>query len=345
MAGNVYTFREAAARHRFSLQYSIPWATGARVTVPLNNIGYLNELQILFNLTVTVGTAGTVTDAVQAKTNYLPYLALRSPQGAQIWSTNSRDIDAFNFRLWKNRSAASDPSYATWSPGSATAQSVIYRLRIPVAMNDDYNFDLGLLMRQISNNQFFLDMQFATFANLIGTGSVVITSIAGTVVVEEIYYDAVVAGSNVQPPNFSQFIRLRSLQSNALVQGQNDVRYDTGPIMTDAMHLFVNNSSADGSIPNLSYINFVANKGNSIDNRTGQRIAYDNAMHLGQALPAGWYHEDFNDDNEMVNATRARDFINSALAAQLDFLAQYGGTPSGTSYIESLYREIVTLAA
>lgn len=345
MAQNVYTFREAAARHRFSLQYSIPWATGARVTVPLNNIGYLNELQVLFNLTVTVGTTGTVTDAVQAKTNYLPYLALRSPQGAQIWSTNSRDIDNWNYRLWKNMNPTKDPSYSTWAPGTGGAQTVVYRLRIPVAYNDDYNFDLGLLMRQISNNQFFLDLQMASIANLIGTGSVAISSITGTVVVEEIYYDAVVSGSNVQPPNFSQFLRLRSLQSNALVQGQNDIRYDTGPIMTDAMHQIINNNTSDPSIANLSYINFVANKGNSIDNRTGQRIAYDNAMHLGQTLEPGWYHEDFSDDNEMVNATRARDFINSALAAQLDFLLQYAGTPSGTSYVESLYREIVTLAA
>ena len=90
----------------------------------------------------------------------------------------------------------------------------------------------------------------------------------------------------------------------------------------------------------------LANKGNEIDNRTGNRLAYDQNQHLGKSLRAGVYHEDFFDDSDAVNETTARDFINSNLAAQLDFFLQYAGTPSGTiNQVQSFYREIVTLAS
>lgn len=342
--GNAVAFRSAAARHRYSLQYSQPWNTGKRITIPLNNIGYLNEIQILLALTVTVGTAGTVTDAVQAKTNYLPFIGLRSPQGSQVWSTSSRQINSFNYRLQRGQNPTTDPSYATWAPSSATAQNVNLRLRIPCAGNDGRNFDVGMLMRQISNNQYFLDLQMAALSDLIGSGTVVVSGITGTITVEEIYYDAVIDGSNVVPPNFSQFIRLRGLQSPALVAGQNDVRYDTGPILTDAIFTLINNGAADGTISNLTSIEVDANRGNKIDYLTGSRIAYDNTQHLGQQFPAGVYHLDYNDDMEQVNSTLGRDFINSALAAQFDFLAQYAGVPTGASYIDEFFREIVTLA-
>jgi hypothetical protein len=339
-------FRVAAARHRKSLQYTIsPWVNSQRITIPLINVGYLAELQLYFALTQTIVT-GTVTDAAQANSNYFPFVGLRSPQGEYIWTSNSRDFFDFQYRLERSVTPSTDPSYAAPNYGSSSAQAVTFRLRIPVSLNDGQNFDFGLIMRQISNNQFFLDVQFANGgSDLVGAGSAVISSITGSVVVEEIYYDAVQANSNVIPPNFNQYVRLRSITSPPLVNGQNDVRYDTGPIMVDALHRIINNGAADGTIANCQYIQFLANKGNEIDNRTGVRLAYDNTMHLGKALRAGVYHEDFMDDAGLVNQTKARDFINSNLAAQLDFLLQYGGSPSGNSVIQSFYREIVTLGA
>ncbi|MGH7745879.1 MAG: hypothetical protein ACREQ5_14030 [Candidatus Dormibacteria bacterium] len=339
------SFRTAAARHRKSLVYSVPWATGTRVTIPLNNVGYQNELQVLLALTVTVGTAGTVTDADAATSNFLPYIGLRSPQGEYIWSTNSRDIYDFDYRLTNSLTPAQDPSYVNWSGASATAQPVLLRLRIPTAISDGRGFDTGLLMRQVSNNQFYLDLQMAAIADLIGTGTVVITSVTGTITVEEIYYEAIPANANVIPPDFSNYIRLRSIQFAPLQNGQNNVRYDTGPVLMDAMHRLVNNSKADPVISNLAYIQLASGQTNEIDNRTGSRLAYDAAMHLGKALRAGVYHEDFCDDSDVVNQTLGRDFINSNLSTQLNFFTQYNGTPTGSSFINSFYREIVTLGA
>lgn len=340
-----YAFRVGAARHRKSLVKTIPWQTGQRVSIGLDNIGYLAELQILFALTVTIGTAGTVTDAA-AGLNFAPFIGLRSPQGEQVVSTNSRDLFDFNYRLEKGMVPSNDPSYAAVNYNSATAQPVNLRLRLPVSLNDGESFDFGMLMRQISNNQFFLDIQMAQQSDLVGSGSSVVSSITGNIYIEEVYYDAVTDGGDVNPPSFAQILRLRSITNiGNLVNGQNDVRYDTGPIMVDAFHRLINNGAADGTVSNLSYIQLVANKGNEIDNRTGNRIAYDNQQHLGKAMRAGVYHEDFCDDVGDVNQTKARDFINSNMAAQLDFMVQYAGTPSGTSQVQSLYREIVTLSA
>ena len=345
-ASNGVPFKVAAARHRQSLVKTINWATGQRQSIPLDNTGYLNGGQLVADLTVTVGTTGTVTDAAQAASNFFPYIGLRSPQGEQVWSTNSRDVWDFNYRLDAGVNPASDAQYATWAPGTAGAQAVHFRLRIPVALNDKRNFDFGMLMRQINNNQFTLDLQMAAFSDLVGAGTCVITSITGTVSWEEVFYDAVQQGSGVVPPNFAQYVRLRSITApNALAQGQNDVSYSTGPVLVDAFHRLINNGSADGVITNLASIEVKANKGNSIEYRTGSRLAYDQLMHLGKALRAGVYHEDFCDDTDSVNETTARDFINSNLATQMDFFMQYNGAPAGTSQIQSLYREIVTLAA
>lgn len=343
---NGVPFKVAAARHRQSLVKTVTWATGQRQSLGLDNIGYLNGGQIVADLTVTVGTTGTVSDAAAAASNFFPYIGLRSPQGEQIWSTSSRDVFDLNYRLDRSVTPASDSQYATWAPGTAGAQTVHFRLRIPVALNDNRNFDFGMLMRQINNNQFYLDVQQANFSDLVGSGSCIISSITGSWSWEETYYDAVQQGSGVIPPNFAQYVRLRSITApQALANGQNDVSYATGPVIVDAFHRLINNGAADGVITNLSYIETKANKGNQIEYRTGSRLAYDNQMHLGKALRAGVYHLDFCDDLGAVNETSARDFINSNMATQLDFFVQYGGAPGGTSQIQSIYREIVTLAA
>ncbi len=340
------SFRTAAARHRKSLVYTVPWITGGRTSIGLNNVGYLNELQVKVNLTVTVGSAGTVTDAAAFASNFFPNIGLRSPAGEQIWYWSSRDIYDFNYRYQTVMTPASDPSYAAASNASATAQNVQFRLRLPVALNDGTGFDLGMLMRQVSNNTYYLDLQFCNGgSDLVGAGTTVISSITGTVYVEEIYYDAVLANSAVTPPDFSHFIRMRSITSSALINGQNVLQYAVGPVVTDAMFRFINNGAADATISNVNQIQLQSDSSTEIDNRTGDRYAYDQTMHLGKALRAGMYHFDACDDLENVNQTRGRDFINSNLAAQLQWNIIYAGTPTGTSNIQQIYREIIGLSS
>jgi hypothetical protein len=378
-------FRAGACRHRKSLVYSIPFQAGQRIMLPLNNVGYLNELQIMLNLTVTLGvaiTVGTTTDDQAAASNFLPYVNLQTPQGEQVWTTNSRDLYDFQYRLFfgdqgalgipsaapplfatGNNAAqaqggpvAFDPAYAMYVLATTTAQTVIVRFRVPVAFSDGDNFDMGMLMRQISNNQFYLTLQMAQTTDLFGnaTGGTFTTStVTGSIIVEEIYYEAVASNGPVQPPNFTNIVRLRSAQTSSLVAGLNDLRYDQGPVLCDALIRPMNTGVADTTAPtttvnpsNIGYIQLLANLGNEVDNRTGYRLRYDNALHLGKVMRPGVFHEDFFDDcggGTIVNVTRMRDFINSNAASQIDFWLQYNGTPGAGSNIAAFYREVVAL--
>lgn len=344
--GNMVPFKTEAALHRESLVQSFNWNSGKKQTLRLDNTGYFNEGHLILDLTVTVtGAGGTVTDNDVAQSNWFPYIGLRSPQGEQIWSASSRDFYDKNYMLDKAVNPTSDPSYAAWIPANAGAQNIHCHLRIPVALNLKRNFDFGMLMRQISNNQFMLDLLMANPSDLVGNGTAVI-AIAGTVTWEESYFDAIEEGSNIEPPNFAQYIRRRSqLEGNPLVKGSNDVKYDCGPVLIDCFHRLINNGVADGTIANVTSCLVKANKGNEIENRTGERLAYDQTMHLGQKLRNGVYRHDYQDDTDNVNETTARDFINSNLASQLDFYYTYAGTPAGVAQIDSYYDEIVTLGA
>ena len=347
MANNAVPFRTAAARHRKSSVYTIPWATGGSTSIGLNNVGYLNALQIVMQLSVTVGTGGTVQDAAAAL-DYIPRLGLRSPAGEQIWSWSTRELYDYNYRYFPVVTPASDPSGAQFVPATTGAQSVNLRLLAPLALNDGSGFDLGMLMRQISNNQYYLDLQFATTAQLVGTGSCVISGITGNVVVEEVFYDAIAANANppVIPPDFSHFIRMRGIQGPALLQGQNVLFYAVGPVIVDNLFRVMNNGAADASVlANTAFVQLQSDSSTEIDNRTGQRLGFDQTMHLGKAMRAGVILEDYCDDVDKVNATMGRDFINSNLAAQLQYNFQYTGTPSGTSFIQTTYREIIGLAS
>ena len=376
--------------------YSVPFVPGQRVMVPLNNVGYLAEIQIQLNIVLTLGTAvtgGTTTDGQAIASNWLPFVNLQTPQGEQVWTTNSRDLYDFQYRLFYGSQGANglpsaapaattqgaatngnsntganggpiafDPNWSFPNLATTTAQEVALRWRIPVSFNDGDNFDMGLLMRQISNSQFYLTIQMGQTTDLFGNatgGGVTSSTVSGAMIIEEIYYEAVAVNGPVQPPNFTNIVRLRSNQTSPLAQGLNDLRYDQGPVLTDAFIRVMNGGVVDatsstaaattlGNPSQIGYIQFLANLANEVDNRTGLRIRYDNAQHLGKSLRAGVFHEDFFDDTAggtAVNVTRMRDFINSNASSQLDFWVQYLGSPAAGSNLAVFYREVVALGA
>lgn len=371
MAQQAIPFRAGACRHRKSNVYSIPWASGQRVMLPLNNVGYLAEIQIWLQLSMTISTTLAPTDAQALYSNLLPFINLQTPQGEQVWTTNARDIYDFQYRLFYGAqgllgqpSAAPanasqggpvvfDPSFQNLTALTAGTYPISLRYRIPVSFNDGDQFDMGLLMRQISNSQFYLTLQMAAITDLIGSGTGAFSAFTGNMIVEEIYYEAVAVNGPVNPPNFTNIVRLRSNQTSSLVNGNNDLRYDQGPVLTDALIRPMNAGAVDTTAPtnavqpgNLGYIQFLANLANEVDNRTGYRLRYDNAEHLGKVMRPGVVHEDFFDDTgggSAVNVTRMRDFINSNASSQLDFWVNYLGVPGVNSYIAVFYREVVAL--
>jgi hypothetical protein len=338
-------YRTVAARNRQALSYSIPWVTGGRSTLQLKNTGYFAKAYLEILVALVVGTGGTVTDADGAQSNFLPFVGLKNPEGEYIWSTNSRDLVDFAYRRAPGTTPFGDPSYVAWTPATPGTYNVDLRIPIDVSMNDGFNFDTGMLMRSLSNQFFYIEVQMAATTDLVGSGTCSITSITGSINVEEVFYDAF--NQNAYPdviaPQFNELVRLRSLQSNALLNGQNDLSYAVGPTLTDAFFRIMNNGNRDATITNLTYIDVRSATAQSIDFRTGKRLAFDQYEHLGKALRAGVYHEDFFDDTSMVNATRARDFLNTSDTTMLDFFVQYGGTPTGTSFVNQFFRELTAV--
>lgn len=338
-------FRSAAARNRTSQVYSVPAVLGSRVSIQQHNDGYLAELMLNPNWTLSV-TSGTVTDAAQAASNHFPFIGIKNPDGDYIWSTNSRDLFDFCYRLYYGQVISSQPGYAAINFGSTSSQSLNYWLKVPVSMNDGFNFDTGLLMRQLSNVFFFLELAHCAVSDLVGSGTATFTITSGTTGVSEVTYDAVDPNSNppVAPPSFAEYVQYRSLQSGPLQNGSNDLSYAIGPVLTDVFLRLINNGAADGTLANLTYVDVKINQRQVIDHRTGAQLAVDQFVMTGNTYRAGVYHENYYDDRDSLNTTMGRDFINSEKGAQLDHFVQYGGTPSGTSFVGQFFRELVGAA-
>ncbi len=348
------TFRAAAARHR-NTSYTYTFTQGIPLQIPLNRQGYLSALRIKFEGTVTVGTAGTVGDPYSIY-NIFPSMSLRSPQGDYLISLSSRSLFNFQHRF---RTAAIEavptgqtqagivrPGSAVWNPASATAQPVDYTFEIPIAMNIGQNFETGLLLAQIANNDFYLQLNCAGLTDMTSGGTVVVSSIAGTVYIEQIWFE-LVDPTQVQAPDIHTICRLRDSIYAPLVIGDNYISYQLGPVLMDQMLLLQTNVAGDTSAgANFNYIKLLANRQIELENRRGKDIYRDQFYDLVKQLPPGVFLLNFMDDYDIPNVTRARDFINSNLAAQLDTVVNIAtGTTLSTPQATSVYRELITLGA
>lgn len=359
-------FRAAASRHRNGNSYARTWTTGQPIFITLNRQGYLNWMRGTLDLSVTVGTVDAGTDVVDTATlyNFLPLIAIKSPQGDYIHSYSLLNLLDFNNRLFptinpyvpsgQTLAGVNNPFAVGILKSSATVQTIHVDFIIPIGLNLGLNFDTGMIMRQIANNDFVLQVNCANFTDLYGPnntlsgtgGHFTITAISGTFNAEEIWYEAV-NPNLVTPPSFNTIVKLRSQQYGPLVIGDNYIPYSLGPTLLDQMLRITTNLQGDTSVgANFPYIKFLANKQVEIENRRGQDVIYDNFFELQKRLPAGVFHMNFFDDRDVVNQTSARDFINTNLASQLDTVVNVAnGTTLAGSSVQTMYRELVSLGA
>lgn len=347
-------FRSGAARHR-TTSYTYTYTPGVPIQIPLNRQGYLAELQIKLEGTVTVGASGTVTDPYSS-INFFPLIALRSPQGDYMVSLSARSLYNYQNRF---KPAVLDalpngvtlagiqrPGATTFNPGSASAQAIDISYRLPISMNLGQNFETGLLLAQIANNDFYLQLNCAQQSDLVGGGSATITGYALTVYIEATWFE-LVDPTQVSSPDLHSVCRLRDSIYAPLVIGDNYISYQLGPVLMDQMLLLLTNTVGDSSNgANFNYIKMLANRQIELENRRGKDVARDQFYDLQKQLPPGVFLLNFFDDYDLVNVTRARDFINSNLAAQLDTVVNIAtGTTLANAQAVSVYRELITLGA
>jgi hypothetical protein len=351
------SFRSAAARHR-NTNYVVNFTQGLPIQIPLNRQGYLAELRIKFEGTVTTSAGGTVNDPY-ASTNLFPSISIRSPQGDYLVSLSARSLFNFQHRFQPSIIEAAPhavgqiglvrPDAFQFDPTIAAAQTVDIAYQIPLSLNLGQNFETGLVLAQIANNDFYLQLNCANPSDLLGGGgTAVISSITGTVYIEQIWFE-LVDPQQVQAPDIHSIARLRDSIFSPLVIGDNYVSYQLGPVMMDAMHLIIDGATPQGDTSNgvnFNYLKLLANRQIEIENRRGRDVFRDNFYELQKQLPHGVFLLNFMDDYSEVNVTRARDFINSNLAAQLDTVINVAaGTVVAGSSVTSIYRELITLGA
>jgi hypothetical protein len=312
----------------------------------LRRTGFLYELMLNISGTVTT-TAGTVIDA-EALVNYLPSILIKSPQGAQIHAYSMRSLFDLNYRRNKVVTPRTDPSFANVAIGTSGSQNVNINLWVPLSINSGLNVKTGLLMRQIANNDFTLEMVCAATGDLVpaggGTPTFAFTGFTLNITVTERWCEAINPNAIVDPPKFNQIVKVRDQQTGPLMVGDNFVNYPIQPVLLEVMHRIVENGAASST--HLNFISLLADFQNLKEQRYVNEISEANFQHLGKALQAGIVHQDFLDDAEAVNETRSRDWINSLKASQLDFDINTTSafTSNGNSVVSQMFRELVAMA-
>jgi hypothetical protein len=333
------TFWRAAARHR-NVHTTIAFVAGSTLNIPLRKSGYLSEFRLNINGTVTPGAAATIADA-DAAINYLPFIGIKSAQGSYIHSYSLRDLVDYNYRLTGGGvSPLADPTYTGFAVGTATAQAVNLNVIMPVSINSGLNVETGLLLRQIPNAEFNLELRCALPADQTITQTAM--TYALTICVEEIWFEAV--GAGVIPPAFNTIVRLRKQSFGPMTAGGDyEIKYPVQPTILDSMLRVIENAVA--AHVHVNTISLVANHQNQLESRRMQDIRAENYRHFAKGFRNGIFLLDFTDDGDGVNETRSRDFVNSAGAAELTFvvntLSSFVATSSQTDMI---LRELVPLA-
>jgi len=334
------SFRSVAARHRISQRYVAAFTSGAPIYVQLSPNGLLAKHRLNMNGTVTVGTTGSVTDSDQINA-FFDRINLRSPQGTAIHSYQSRSLFDWDYRLHSFTSPASDPSYAIWAPGTSGAQAVNVNYEIDYNLDPGLNFEQGLIMRQLQGVFWTLELFCTSPGVLVGAGTCVVSSITGTVTIEEDYYEyqdpTTVAGLN-----FAVAVQLRDRTQQAIgSNGQNIIRYDPGPVLLDAVHRAVSNGVADHA--DVAYIALLLDTDTTVDQRTSADLRRDFYQDYAKNARNGVLPFTFFDDTGIVNSSRGRDALDSNLAASLEWNVQTGsGWNSTNSGVTTFYRELIT---
>lgn len=337
------SFWQAAAKHQDTHSVDLYNQLGQIINRPLRRAGYLAALKININGTIGV-TTGTAPDA-DTVTNFIPFIGLKSPQGAYLQSTSLRALIDLNYRLARGVSPLSDPSFTGPNVGATSTQNINLNVVWPMSLNLGINVETGLLLRQLANNDFVCEMRCATSADLAGSGTAAFATPNLNITIEEIWFEAV-DEDQVEEPSFATFCRVRDqlILNNVVAGFANDVNYPVGPVILDAQFRVTENGAAAHG--NVSSIALLANTSNQVFQRNGDQIRFDNYMKYGKAFRNGVFLAEFVDDGAGVNESRMRDWINSAAASQIDWVFNTkSGFNSTNSNVLATYRELVPMMA
>lgn len=342
MAGTALkSFWQGFAKH-VNVETTLTWNTlGQQLSTPLRRSGYL--VQLNFNINGTIGvTTGTDPDA-DTLTQFAPYIGLRSPQGLYLISTSSRALIDLNYRMHAGTSPIADPSYAGINAGATSTQNINVNFSLPLSLNPGLNVETGILLRQIANNDFTLEMRMAANSDLAGAGTVAFANPNMTITIEAIWAE-LVNPAVYTPPKLNNYVRLRDqLLLTPLAQGiANSINYPVGPILLDLLWRITENAVASST--NIQSIGLYAQTNNQVELRNADQIRLNNYNDYGKAFKNGVLFQQWVDDSGTVDQSRMRDWINTAAASQITFVINTkSGFNTANSSAFATFRELMPL--
>lgn len=166
---------------------AIPYVAGGGQPVKIPKAGLICALQLRFVGTATVSIAGT------AKTPQLWNL-IKNYQVTANLGYQYRNLDGESLYLKANleESGGNDalvgsPSYKTYDPTSATAQSVNFVLEDHISLNEDLNFMDFIVSAQSYDDDKYVQITFGQDADVKGEGGTETVALSGTLFIDGLF--------------------------------------------------------------------------------------------------------------------------------------------------------------
>lgn len=324
---------------------SIPFTASTKAaTVRLPKNGYICKLLFQFVGTATVSGAGSAGTA--SLWNLIQQYILSYNGGFQYRQEDGESVYVMNNIRAAGASdpVLSGPSFVSYNPTSATAQTISLVMEDEIALNTQLNADKYLLAAQARNADITLDIFWNPITAII----------ANTETLSSVTGNMTVAGLYLLDPDYNYFKMpdLTKVQQiitdasyTAVVVGDNTVPIVpvNGPKYLQLPFKVVTNSTPDpgGNSSVITRVQLRINNGLNRYDMTPQALQQENFRQFGRKLPAGWYVLDFLNDISINNtvSTVGRNVISTEKIANLWLIVTIAtGTTVTNSVIKLIKR-------
>jgi len=235
------------------------------------------------------------------------------------------------------------------APLQAGTNYIQFRVDLPIAYNQDLNFDLGLVNAQNDDVTWEWNVDFGQFASLIDDPNKV-TGVDGFIQPILHHYDAV--GPGVAMPELGHVIKISTDTQNIVTQnGTHVLSLPRGNAYAQMIHFITN-----GGVPATVQVPYIAPSGNLLnyalmmqDSTVDEQLPVwylmeEQRKRYGQNLPAGVIVMDNTYDTGFPGRFQTgMQILDTADFSELDVRLDVQNMQASNSKILTIRREIVTL--
>ncbi len=343
-------------RQRMQQVANIAISLGNQVSQELPRVGFLAGIMLTVNATVTLSAASTL--ALGAPWNLLKRIKVNINTGASsIVDLSGVGLYQVNDRMIRS---AYDPTNAglTNAATAIGANTWTMSLYIPIAMNNEQQFAIGLINLQAPEVRCTLDITFATAGTELVAGN--FTSVTGTVNVSYLYYELPNPNEVLYPP----LVLHRLLEDRQAITAVGDQVYTfpRGGTILGLHHLVTINGhysipSAQPGVTGVGEIDslrLVLNKTDTVYSLPARAHALWQALNKGMGAAIGgalsnagigWEYNFLEAGVGRIGEGDFRDTFNSEAISTLESIltVNSGAVLGAANYLDSIRRIVQVL--